>query len=63
VIPFAIGLVQSQLEGLPIEASLQRAVVTASFALAGWGPEALLAATRADAETRLRQWYGGERQR
>jgi sugar/nucleoside kinase (ribokinase family) len=55
---FAIGLVQAQLEGLPIEAGLQRAVVTASFALAGWGPEALFAATRADAEDRWRQWYG-----
>jgi len=55
---FAIGLVLAQLEGLPIGVSLQRAVVTASFALAGWGPEALFAATRADADARLRQWYG-----
>ena len=47
---FAVGLVLAHLEGLPIEACLQRAVVTASFAVAGWGPEALLAATRADAE-------------
>jgi cytidine kinase len=55
---FGIALVLAHLEGLPIEASLQRAVVTASFAVASWGPEALLAATRADAEGRLRQWYG-----
>jgi sugar/nucleoside kinase (ribokinase family) len=55
---FAIGLILAHFEGLPIEVSLQRAVVTASFALAGWGPDALLAATRADAEARLRQWYG-----
>jgi sugar/nucleoside kinase (ribokinase family) len=55
---FGVGLVVAHLEGLPIEACLQRAVVTASFAVAGWGPEALLAATRADAEARLRQWYG-----
>ena len=34
-----------------------------SFAVAGWGPEALLAATRSDAEGRLRQWYGSEAQR
>ena len=60
---FGVGLVLAHLEGLPIEACLQRAVVTASFAVAGWGPEALLAATRADAEARLRQWYGGEAQR
>ena len=37
--------------------------ITASFAVVGWGPEALLAATRADAEARLRQWYGSEGQR
>jgi sugar/nucleoside kinase (ribokinase family) len=60
---FSIGLVLAHLEGLPIEASLQRAVVTASFAVAGWGPEALLLATRADVEARLRQWYGNEGQR
>ena len=60
---FGVGLILAHLEGLPIEACLQRAVVTASFAVAGWGPEALLAATRADAEARLRQWYGSEAQR
>ena len=57
---FAVGLVLAHLEGLPMDACLQRAVVTASFAVAGWGPEALLAATRADAEARLREWYGSE---
>jgi sugar/nucleoside kinase (ribokinase family) len=57
---FGVGLVLARLEGLPIEACLQRAVVTASFAVAGWGPEALLATTRADAEARLHQWYGSE---
>jgi sugar/nucleoside kinase (ribokinase family) len=57
---FGVGLVLARLEGLPIEACLQRAVVTASFAVAGWGPEALLATTRADADARLRQWYGSE---
>jgi sugar/nucleoside kinase (ribokinase family) len=56
---FAVALALAHLEGLSIEACLQRAVVTASFALAGWGPEAMLRATRADAEARLRQWYGG----
>ena len=60
---FGVGLVLAHLEGLPIEACLQRAVVTASFAVGGWGPEALLAATRADAEARLREWYGGEGRR
>jgi cytidine kinase len=60
---FGVALILAHLEGLPIEACLQRAVVTASFAVAGWGPEALLAATRAEAEARLRQWYGSEGQR
>jgi sugar/nucleoside kinase (ribokinase family) len=60
---FGVGFVLAHLEGLSMEACLQRAVVTASFAVAGWGPEALLAATRADAEARLRQWYGSEARR
>jgi sugar/nucleoside kinase (ribokinase family) len=59
---FSVALVLAHLEGLPIEVCLQRAVVTASFAVAAWGPEAMLAATRAGAEARLRQWYGGEGQ-
>ena len=57
---FGVGLILAHLEGLPIAACLQRAVVTASFAVAGWGPEALLAATRAEAEARVRQWYDSE---
>ena len=60
---FGAGLILAHLEGLSIEACLERAVVTASFAVAGWGPEALLAATRADADARLRQWYGEKGQR
>jgi hypothetical protein len=58
-----VGLVLAHLEGLPIEACLQRAVVTASFAVEDWGPDALLATNRTHAEARLRQWYGGEGQR
>jgi sugar/nucleoside kinase (ribokinase family) len=60
---FALGLVLAHLEGLPMDDCLQRAVVTSSFAVEGWGPEALLTATRADAEGRLREWYSGGRQR
>jgi len=60
---FGAGLILAHLEGLPVEACLQRAVVTASFAVGGWGPEALLAATRAEAEARVRQWYGREGER
>jgi sugar/nucleoside kinase (ribokinase family) len=55
---FSAAFVLAHLDGLPVEACLQRAVVSASFAIGGWGPEALLAATRADADTRLRCWYG-----
>ena len=46
---FAVGLILAHLEGLRSRPACN-AVVTASFAVAGWGPEALLAATRADAE-------------
>ena len=55
---FGVGFVLAHLEGLPIEVCLHRAVVTASFAIAAWGPEALLVTSRTDAEARLRQWYG-----
>lgn len=55
---FGVGFVLAHLEGLPIEMCLQRAVVTASFAIAGWGPDALLVMSRSDAEARMRQWYG-----
>jgi sugar/nucleoside kinase (ribokinase family) len=57
---FSIGFVLAHLEGRSIEACLQRAVVAASLAIQDWGPAGLLGATRADAEARLRQWYGGE---
>ena len=60
---FAAGLVLARLEGLPIEACLRRAVVTASFAVGGWGPEKLLTVTRENAEARLREWYGDGAQR
>jgi len=60
---FAVGFVVAHLEGLPLEACLQRAVVTASFAVAGWGPEALFAATRREAEARLELWYRSEGER
>lgn len=48
---------------LLVEACIQRAVVTASFAVEAWGPEGMFAVTRADAEARLRQWYGTEAHR
>jgi sugar/nucleoside kinase (ribokinase family) len=49
---FAGGMLSGLLGGLPLVEALQRGVVSASFALAGHGPDALLAATRADAQAR-----------
>jgi sugar/nucleoside kinase (ribokinase family) len=57
---FSAGFILAQLAGLPTEACLQRAIVTASFAVAGWGPDALLAATHAEAGARCYEWYGRE---
>ena len=57
---FSVGFVLAHLEGLPVETCLRRAVVAASFALGAWGPDALLTATRSDAEARLRSWYAAE---
>jgi sugar/nucleoside kinase (ribokinase family) len=60
---YAVGFVLAHHERLPIEACLRRGVVTASFAVEGWGPDALFTATRADAEARFHEWYTGEGQR
>jgi sugar/nucleoside kinase (ribokinase family) len=57
---FAMGFVSAHLDGLPVEACLQRAVVSASFAIEGWGSGALLEATPALAERRVREFYGSE---
>jgi sugar/nucleoside kinase (ribokinase family) len=57
---FSVGFVLAYLEGLPVDACLQRAVVTASLAVEGWGADALLAASGVDANARLHQWYGSE---
>jgi ribokinase len=57
---FSVGFVLAHLEGLPVEACLQRAVVTASFAIETWGPDALLEAGRAEADARWRQLYDSE---
>lgn len=57
---FAMGFVTGHLEGLAVKACLERAVVTASFAIEAWGPDALAAASREDAEARRRRWYEAE---
>jgi sugar/nucleoside kinase (ribokinase family) len=53
---FAAGFISGYLEGLPIEACLDRGVVSASFAIEALGAVSLLQATRTDADTRIRQW-------
>jgi 2-dehydro-3-deoxygluconokinase len=53
---FAAGFISAHLEGLPVEACLDRGVVSASFAIEALGAASLLEATRTDADTRVRQW-------
>ena len=53
---FAAGFISGHIEGLPVAACLDRAVVSASFAIEGLGPASLLQATRPDADARFRQW-------
>jgi sugar/nucleoside kinase (ribokinase family) len=57
---FAAGFLAAHLEKLPVEECLRRGVVTASFALEGWGPEGLLAAGPQAAEARLKSWFAQE---
>jgi sugar/nucleoside kinase (ribokinase family) len=57
---FAAGFVSAHLEGLGVEDCLQRAVVTASFAIEAWGADGLVNAARHDADERRRFWYGDE---
>jgi sugar/nucleoside kinase (ribokinase family) len=53
---FAAGFISAHLEGLPVEACLDRGVVSASFAVEAPGAASLLEATRTDADARIRQW-------
>lgn len=53
---FAAGFISAHLEGLPVAACLDRGVVSASFALEAPGATSLLAATRTDADARIRRW-------
>lgn len=57
---FAAGFLSAHLAGESIERAIQRGVVTASFAIEGWGAAGLLAATRDAAEARMREWFGAE---
>jgi sugar/nucleoside kinase (ribokinase family) len=53
---FAAGFVAAHLEGLPVAACLDRALVSASFAIEAPGAASLLEASHTEAETRMRQW-------
>jgi sugar/nucleoside kinase (ribokinase family) len=53
---FAAGFISAHLEGLPVDACLDRGVVSASFAIEGVGAAALLEATRTDADARIRRF-------
>ncbi|MCL4845752.1 MAG: carbohydrate kinase family protein [Acidobacteria bacterium] len=57
---FAMGFVSAHLEGLPVEACLQRAAVVAAVAVEGWGAAALFDLTPSAMEARRRQWIGEE---
>jgi sugar/nucleoside kinase (ribokinase family) len=57
---FAAGFVSAHLEGLPVEACLDRAVVSASLAIEAPGAASLLGSTQADADARIRRWSATE---
>jgi sugar/nucleoside kinase (ribokinase family) len=53
---FAAGFISGHLEGLSVDACLDRGAVSASFAIEGVGAAALLEATRTDADARIRRF-------
>ncbi len=55
---FAGGFLAAMAAGKPLEVALDQGMVSASFALEDWGARGLLAATRDEAERRLREWLG-----
>ncbi len=54
---FAAGFLAATLDGEPADRAAKRGVVTASFAIAGWGIDALVRVTPATARARLAQWF------
>jgi sugar/nucleoside kinase (ribokinase family) len=58
---FAAAFVASHIDGLSVNASLARAVVSASVAIEAWGPESLLGTAYADALERLDRWFAAEK--
>jgi ribokinase len=55
---FAGGVLAGWLRREPLQRALERGVVSASFAIESWGPRSLIAASPANAEHRLAEWYG-----
>jgi ribokinase len=60
---FAGGFLAAIVAGRTLEAALDQAIVSASFALEDWGANGLLAATREEADRRLREWLGSGAER
>jgi sugar/nucleoside kinase (ribokinase family) len=58
---FAAGFVASHLDGLSVNASIERAVVSASVAIEAWGPESLLSTASTDALARVESWFGADK--
>jgi cytidine kinase len=57
---FAGGFLAARLAGESVAGALERAVVSASFALETWGAAGLITATPAEARRRRAEWFGTE---
>ena len=57
---FAMGFASAIIDGYDMKQALERARVSASFALEGWGSEGLARATPAAAQARLAAWAAQE---
>jgi sugar/nucleoside kinase (ribokinase family) len=60
---FAGGFLAAILRGRAAQDALDQAIVSASFALEDWGAHGLIAATREEADRRLREWLGSGAER
>ena len=57
---FAAAFVAAHVDGFPVKAALERAIVSASAAIGAWGPELLLSTSCEDALARVELWFGVE---
>ena len=60
---FAGGFLAAIVQGRALQDVLDQAIVSASFALEDWGAHGLMAATRDEADRRLREWLGSGAER